>query len=64
MAKRLRRQRRDQIKAEAQAWKREEHPLPETVRLMMQCGHEDDIAPGVDPAKTQCAQCIAESRKA
>ena len=64
MAKRLSLARRNEIKAQAQAWKREDHPVPETERRVMRCGHEDDIPPGVDGSKTDCAQCIAESRKA
>jgi hypothetical protein len=61
MPPRLTRKRRDEIKAEAQAWKREEHPMPETVLRVMACGHEDDVAPGIDPTKVKCARCIAAS---
>jgi hypothetical protein len=66
MPKRLTRERIEQIRAEVKAWNRSDHSNdspPQTVRMLLSCGHEDNVPPRLDPNKAICSQCRAKSMR-
>jgi hypothetical protein len=61
--KRLTRQRIEEIAEEVRRSRENPKPLPQTVRVLLSCGHEDNMPPGIDPAKAVCGQCRAMSMR-
>jgi hypothetical protein len=62
----LSRERIEQIRAEVKAWNRGERSSdspPQTVRMVLSCGHEDNVPAGLNPDKAICGQCRARSMR-
>jgi hypothetical protein len=63
MPKRLTRQRIEEIREEVRRACENPKPEPPKVRLLLSCGHEDDVTPGINPANAICTQCRVASMR-
>jgi hypothetical protein len=59
----LSRKRRDDIRAEvwAKADRKEQPPVDDRVTKRLKCGHEEMVAPALNPEQAVCSQCRQKS---
>jgi hypothetical protein len=63
MPKHLSGERIAQIREEVRRARANPKPDPPTVRILLSCGHEEDVPAGLDPNKSICGQCRAKSMR-